>query len=172
MKNLAAIKQFLATSRAEFLTIANRIPEARWLESPEKDVWSAAEITAHVGIIEESITFGCKKVSESDPRPISVLKKIHLPLALATWRRKKIRSPIPLKQERVYDREPSYASLEATRQTSLAFMESLRERDLRAYRFPHPIFGSLNVYEWYRFVGYHELRHRKQLCELVEIFRR
>jgi hypothetical protein len=173
MKNLAPIKKFLATSRAQFLAVANRIPDAHWLESPEKDVWSAAEITAHVGIIEESIIFGCKKVSQSDPRPVSTLKKIHLPLALATWRRKKIRSPIPLKQERVYaDRERSCASLETTRQASLAFLESLRDRDLYAHRFPHPVFGSLNVYEWFRFIGYHELRHRKQLCELVEIFRR
>src|SRR5277367_8940 len=130
MKNLAPIQKFLATSRAEFLAVANRIPDARWLEAPEKDAWSAAAITAHVGIIEESIIFGCKKVSQSDPRPVSALKKIHLPLALATWRRKKMRSPIPLKQERVFDRERSYASLQATRQASLAFMESLRERDL------------------------------------------
>jgi hypothetical protein len=172
MKNLNPIKKFLNDSRAQFLVVANRIPDAHWLESPEKDVWSAAEIVAHVGIIEESIILGCKKVSQSDPRPISALKKIRLPLALATWRRKKIRSPIPLKQERVYDREQSYASIDATRQASIAFMESLRDRDLRAHRFPHPIFGSLNLYEWYRFIGYHELRHRKQLCELVEIFRR
>jgi hypothetical protein len=172
MKNLAPIQKFLAASRAQFLATANRIPEARWLESPAENVWSAGEITAHVEIIEESILWGCKKVTQSAPRPISALKKIHLPLALATWRRKKIRSPIPLKQERVHDRERSYASLEETRQASLAFMESLRDRDLHAHRFPHPIFGSLNVYEWYRFIGYHELRHRKQLCKLVEIFRR
>jgi hypothetical protein len=172
MRNLARIEKFLATSRAQFLAVADRISDARWLESPAEDVWSAGAITAHVGIIEESIILGCKKVTQSDPRPISALKKIHLPLALATWRRKKIRSPIPLQQERVHDRKRSYASLQETRQASLAFMESLHDRDLRAHRFPHPIFGSLNIYEWYWFIGYHELRHRKQLCELVEIFHR
>jgi DinB superfamily len=170
MRNLAPIKKFLAASRSHFLATADRIPDAHWLETPGNDVWSAGEILAHVGMIEESIIMGCHKVSRSAPRPVPTLKKIHLPLALATWRRKKMRSPIPLKRERVYDREPAYAALNETRRATIAFMESLEGQNLSAHRFPHPIFGSLNIYQWYRFIGYHELRHRKQLCELVEIF--
>jgi hypothetical protein len=101
-----------------------------------------------------------------------MLKKFHPPLAIATWRGRKVRSPLPLNPERVYDRKQAYAAIDATRRASVAFIESLRERDLSAYRFPHPIFGSLNLYDWYRFIGYHELRHRKQIRELVEIFHR
>jgi uncharacterized damage-inducible protein DinB len=172
MKDLAPIFDFLKTSRTRFISAANEIPDSKWRQSPGVDIWSAAEIVAHVGMIEELIIAGCRKVAHADPRPVSTLKKIHLPIALATWRGRKIRSTLTLKAERVHDREDAYASLEATRQASLATMESLRNRDLRAYRFPHPVFGSLNIYDWYRFIAYHELRHRKQIRELVEIFHR
>jgi uncharacterized damage-inducible protein DinB len=170
MRNLAPILEFLATSRTQFISTANEIPNGKWRESPASQVWSAAEILAHVAMIEESILAGCKKVSQATPRPVPMLKKIHAPLALAAWRGRKIRSPLSLNPLRVHDREQAYAALGTTRQASLAFIESCRDRDLGAHRFPHPVFGSLSLYDWYRFLGYHELRHRKQLRELVEIF--
>jgi hypothetical protein len=170
MKSLAPTTSFLNESRVRFLAAANRITDENWLISPEQDVWSAAEIVAHVGMVEESIIERCKKASASLPRPLPPLKKIHLPLVLATWRGKKVRSPVPLKPERIGNREQAYATLEQIRQRSLEFFDSVYDRDLSAHHFPHPFFGSLNLYEWYRFIGYHELRHRKQLCELVEIF--
>jgi hypothetical protein len=75
-----------------------------------------------------------------------------------------------LEPERIGNRDQAYTTLESIRQHSVEFFHALRHRDLSVYHFLHPIFGSLNLYEWYRFIGYHELRHRKQLCELVEIF--
>ena len=170
MKNLAPTTKFLHASRIRFLAAADRIPDARWLEPPAPDVWSAAEIVAHVGMVEKSIIANCKKASDSGPRLLPALKKMHLPLVLATWRGKKIRSPIALKPELVCARNEAYATLQAIRLRSIEFFDSLGDRNLGAHHFPHPVFGSLNLYEWYRFIGYHELRHRKQLCELVEIF--
>jgi hypothetical protein len=172
MKSLIPILAFLRKSRNRFIATADEIPDTNWLQSPSTDVWSAAEVLAHVAMIEESIMAGCKKVSQSAPRHVPVLKKIHPPLRIAVWRGRKIRSPIPIDPERVYDRQKAYEALGATRQSSVGFMESLRDQDLRAYRFPHPVFGSLNLYDWYRFIGYHELRHEKQIRELVEIFHR
>jgi uncharacterized damage-inducible protein DinB len=170
MKGLAPIFEFLKTSRTQFISTADEIPDSKWRQSPAADVWSAAEIVAHVGMTEELIMAGCRKVLQGTPRPVPMLKKIHLPLALATWRGRKIRSPIAPDPARVHDRQAAYIALHATRHASLAAMESLDDRDLTAHRFPHPVFGSLNVYDWYRFIGYHELRHRKQIRELVEIF--
>jgi len=103
---------------------------------------------------------------------VSLLKKIHLPFVLALWRGRKIRATIATPPERIGDRGAAYQTIALARQASLTFIEEHRDRDLSAYRFPHPIFGSLNLYDWYRFIGYHELRHRKQLRELVEIFHR
>jgi uncharacterized damage-inducible protein DinB len=170
MKELAPILNFLKISRARFISTANEISDQKWRQSPARDVWSAAEIVAHLAMVEESIVARCRKESQTAPQPLPLLRKIHPPLALATWRGKKVRSPLSLDADQVHDRQRGYSVLQKTREASVAFLESSSERDLSAHHFPHPIFGSLNVYEWYRFIGYHELRHRKQLRELVEIF--
>ena len=170
MKDLAPILKFLKISRARFISTANEIPDSKWRQSPATDVWSAAEIAAHLAMIEESIVTRCRKASQAAPRTVPLLKQIHPPLVLATWRGRKARSPLSLAADQVHDRQQAYAVIEMTREASVAFLESCNDRDLSAHRFAHPIFGNLNVYEWYRFIGYHELRHRKQLRELVEIF--
>ena len=170
MKRLDSTLEFLAKSRARFIAAAERIPDSRWFESPAEGVWSASEVVGHVAVIEETIIAGCRKALDKPPYSVSLLKKIHLPFVLALWRGRKIRATIATPPERIGDRGAAYQTIALARQASLTFIEEHRDRDLSAYRFPHPIFGSLNLYDWYRFIGYHELRHRKQLRELVEIF--
>ena len=66
----------------------------------------------------------------------------------------------------------SIAGLTIVRLGTLEFVESTKDRNLSPYRFPHPFLGSLNIYDWLRMIGYHDLRHAKQIRELVEIFTR
>jgi hypothetical protein len=172
MKRLDSTLEFLAKSRTRFIATADQIPDSHWLESPAVGVWSASEVVGHVAVIEEAIVAGCRKTLLKAPYSVPLLKKIHLPFFLATWRGRKIRTTISTPSERIGNRATSYQTIAGAREATLAFIEVHQQQDLSAYRFPHPIFGSLNLYDWYRFIGYHELRHRKQLRELVEIFHR
>jgi hypothetical protein len=172
MKRLDPTLAFLAKSRARFLATAEQVPDSSWFSNPAEGCWSAAEVVAHVATIEEAIIGGCRKTLQKAPYPVPTLKKIHLPFVLALWRGRKIRATIPTPAERIGNRAVAYRAIATAREGSLAFIQENRDRDLSDYRFPHPIFGSLNLYDWYRFIGYHELRHRKQLRELVEIFHR
>lgn len=172
MKRLEPILDFLNSSRTRFIATAEEIPDCKWLESPAAGVWSAAEIAAHVATIEEAIITGCRKSLGKAPHPVLLRKRIHPPFFLTLWRGKKVRSTIATPAERIGGRATAYQVIATVREASFAFIDEHRDRDLSAYRFPHPIFGSLNLYDWYRFIGYHELRHRKQIRELVEIFHR
>ncbi len=121
-------------------------------------------------MVEERTIFGMKRLLQSAPKPVSLRKRLHLPLAIATWRGRKVRTPIPLDAKRVCDKRESLAGLNATREATLAFIESTRGTDVSRYHYEHPFLGSLNMYEWFRTIGYHELRHAKQIRELVETF--
>jgi hypothetical protein len=123
-----------------------------------------------VTIIEETTIFGMKRLLRAAPKPMPLRKRFHLPLAIATWRGRKVRTPIPLDTNRVRDKQESFASLLATRQATLEFIESTRGTDASAYHYEHPFLGNLNMYEWFRTIGYHELRHAKQIRELVLTF--
>jgi hypothetical protein len=123
-------------------------------------------------MVEEATVFGMKRILRSAPKPVPFLKRLHPPVAIAAWRRRKIQTPIALDVNRVQNKAESVAALLTARQNTLEFIESTNGRDLSPYRFSHPFLGSLNVYDWLRLMGYHEIRHAKQIRELVEIFTR
>jgi hypothetical protein len=112
-----------------------------------------------------------KRLQRATPQALSLHKRFHLPLAIATWRGRKVRTPIPLDANSVRDKQESLAGLVATRAATVAFIESTRGTDVSVYHYQHPFLGSLNMYDWFRTIGYHELRHAKQIRELVETFR-
>lgn len=153
------------------MSAAEEVSDSHWREEPAPDCWSAAEVIAHVVIIEETTIFGMKRLLRAAPKPLPLRKRFHLPLAMATWRGRKLRTPIPLDAKRVCDKQESLAGLAATRAATLTFIESTRGADVGLYRYKHPFLGSLNVYEWFRLMGYHELRHAKQIRELVATLR-
>jgi len=111
-----------------------------------------------------------KRLLQSAPKLVPLRKRFHLPLAIATWRGRKVRTPIPLDAKRVCNKQESFMSLAATREATLAFIESTRGTDVALYHYEHPFLGNLNMYEWFRTIGYHELRHAKQIRELVATF--
>ena len=68
------------------------------------------------------------------------------------------------------ERGEMLSRLAEQRQRTISLLEETCERDLSGYRWPHPFFGSLNFYQWFKLVAYHELRHMKQIREIVETF--
>jgi hypothetical protein len=160
----------LENSRAKFLSIAGEVSDLHWRKSPAPDCWSAADVLAHVGMVEERTIFGMKRLLRAAPNPVALRKRLHLPLALSTWRGRKVRTPITLDDKRVCDKQESFAGLIAARAATVELIESTRGTDVSLYRFEHPFLGSLNMYDWFRMIGYHELRHAKQIRELVETF--
>ena len=170
MKNLAPIIDILQVTRDRFVAIANQVPADLWRESPGADTWSPAEVVAHVTMTEQFVIARSKKALQEPLKPVPLLRRFHRPLSLVTWRGRKVKSPIPLDSSLIAERPDALSRLAAAREGTLAFIESTRGRDLSAYRFPHPFLGSLNIYDWVRTIAYHELRHAKQIREVVETF--
>ncbi len=172
MKNLEPILSLLSDTRTQFIAIVDKFPTERWRESPGNGAWSAGEIVAHTMQVEESIIASARKTVKKPPYPVPFLKRFHIPLALATTRARKFKSPIPIDANRIPDPPDYAAAVTACRRRTLDFIEENRSRDLKPWTFPHPAFGPLSIYDWYRLIAYHELRHAKQIREVAEIFHR
>jgi len=172
VKNLERILDLLQTSRYKFVATANEVPADIWRQSPGAERGSAAELVAHVGMVEQAVITGAKKVLQGPPKPLPLLKRFHMPVALGAWQGAKRKLPIPLDASLVTDRAEALSQLDAARDKTLGFIESTRDQDLRVYRFPHPFLGSLNIYDWFRLIAYHDLRHAQQIREVVETFHR
>jgi hypothetical protein len=170
MRNLTPIVEHLNATRAALLATAGRIPEGRWKESPRPGAWSAGEVVAHLTMVEERVIEGAAKVVRAAPVPVPLWKRAHLPVPLAEWRGFRVKTPIPLDPTFVAERQSMLARLGQVRERTIGFIETNRGRDLGVYRFPHPFFGSLNVYDWMQMIAYHDARHTKQIREIIEIF--
>ncbi len=172
MRKLAAIRTHLERCRAEFAAAARSVPVEQWQEAPAAGRWSAAEVVAHVILVEKAITDGARKLTSAEPRPFSLWQRLHPPVALVAWRGIRRVSPIPLDRSLLADRETMLARLAEGRGAMLALVEENSARDLRRWRWKHPALGMLDYYDWLRVIGYHDLRHAKQIREIVDSFRK
>ena len=172
IEDLTPILSRLDSSRAALLEISQAVPEDRWREAPRAGAWSAGEVIAHLTMVEKRVIEGAKRIVAGPPVATPLWKRVHLPVWLAEWRGFRAKTPIPLDPSLVGDKQPMLDNLVALRLGTLEFIEENRNRDLSPYRFPHPFFGSLNVYDWFRMIAHHEARHTQQVREIVELFQR
>jgi DinB superfamily len=96
-----------------------------------------------------------------------MLKRFHLPFALAEIRFVRMKTPIPMDSQLLREKDAMLAELGQVRGRTLALIEETRNRDLSVYRWRHPFLGSLNAYEWFSFLGSHQIRHEKQMREIA-----
>ncbi len=170
MRDVGPIIVRLAHARAGLEALTYAIPPDRWRTQPRQEGWSTAEVIAHLTMVEGAITGGAVKLLRGAPPNVPVWKRIHAPVRLAAWRAIKARTPIPLDPKLVGEKDAMLSALAELRRRTLTLLEETRDRDLRAYRWPHPFFGSLNFYQWFEMIAHHEIRHTKQIREIAESF--
>ncbi len=170
MRQTTPIIDRLNRARAGLEEVVAAVPDSLWRTPPQPGAWSAAEVIAHLTMVEEAVINGAIKVSSGAPRRVPPWKRLHLPVCLAEWRGWRAKTPLPLDPNLVAERQEMLAKLAALRNRTLAFLEENRDHDLSAYRWPHPFFGSLNFYDWFKMVAHHEVRHTKQLREIIDSF--
>jgi hypothetical protein len=167
MYRLEPILDKLDHASSRLLRTSDSIPAQYWNSRPGQDRWSPAEIIAHVVMVEVSVAAYAQKVSTKPPKQFPFHKRLHLPMALVEARLIRRKSPIPLDPQLVREKEEALAELRATRERTLTFLEQTKDRDLGVYRWPHPFLGVLNMYEWFQMIAAHELRHEKQMHEIL-----
>jgi len=168
MANLEPLLELMQDARERFSGAARAVPEPLWRIAGQPGAWSAAEVVAHVTMVETLMTGAAAKITRTPAQPVPLWKRLHLPVVSASWRMFRVKSPIPLDTLLLDDRELMLSRLAGQRQRTLAFLQAGRDTNYRDHRINHPVLGSLNYYEWFRTLAYHDVRHAKQLRELAK----
>lgn len=166
MPRLERILEKLARAQHQLLRAADSVPSEHWRTRPDRGGWCAAELVAHLIMVERAVIGSADRVLQKAPQQFSMLKKIHLPLALVEARIIRRKTPLPLDPELVQEKETMLAELREVRERTLAFIDETKERNLSVYRWRHPFLGSLNMYGWFQMIAAHQVRHEKQLREI------
>jgi hypothetical protein len=167
MPSLDPILKKLAGAQNRLFRATDAIPANLWNTPPREGAWSAAEVIAHVIIIERTVIAAAARILKKEPKRTPLLKRFRLPIVFAERRFVRLKTPIPVDPQLLGEKELMLAQLQEVRVHTLALMEKNRSRDLRVYRWQHPFLGSLNAYQWFLLLGSHQIRHEKQIREIA-----
>jgi hypothetical protein len=118
-------------------------------------------------MVERTVLGAAERILKKQPKHIPVLKRFRLPFAVAEIRLFRMKTPIPLDLQLLREKDAMLTELREVRGRTLALIEETRNRDLSVYRWRHPFLGSLNAYQWFSFLGSHQIRHEKQMREIA-----
>jgi uncharacterized damage-inducible protein DinB len=166
-RELDSIIACMTKSQKGLLSAADAIPAEEWKSQPGEGRWSAAELVAHLMMVERAVIGKADRVAQKSPKRVSLLKRIHLPMALVESRWIRRKAPMAVEPAMLRDKEVMLAELRTVRERSLAFLEETKGRDLGEYCWAHPALGTLNTYQWMQFIASHEIRHTKQMREIL-----
>jgi hypothetical protein len=168
VQNVATIVAFLNRTRANLLAVTADIQDNQWRQQPRAGGWSAGEVIAHLTMVESQVIGTATRMIGAPAVQVPMWKQLHLPVRLAEWRGIRVKTPIPLDPKLVGEKQSMLERFAVLRQRTLAFIEENQSRELGDYRFPHPFFGSLNLYDCLRMIAFHEARHTRQMQEIVD----
>jgi len=166
MTSLQPIREKLARAQTAFFRAADAIPAEKWDNCPGLNEWSAAELVAHLVVVERGVVTNVDRLTQKAPIPVPFPKRLHLPLWLVEARLIRRKSPVPLDDSLMAEKEAMLGGLRRVRERTLAFISETERRDLTAYCWVHPFLGMLNAYEWMEMIAAHQLRHTKQVREI------
>jgi hypothetical protein len=166
VRALQPIREKLARAQTAFFRAADTITAERWGKCPGVNEWSAAQLVAHLVVVERGVVTKVDRLTQKSPIPVPFPKRFHLPLWLVEARVIRRKSPVPLDDSLIAEKEAMLAGLRGVRERTLAFISETESRDLSVYCWRHPFLGMLNVYEWMEMIAAHQLRHTKQIKEI------
>jgi len=166
-QKLDSILNCLAKAQTGLLSAADVVRADEWKTRPGEGRWSAAELVAHLMMVERAVIGKADRVAQKPPKRVSLLKRIHIPMAFVESRWIRRKAPAPVEPEMLHNKEEMLAELRTVRERSLAFLEETKSRNMGEYYWAHPALGTLNVYEWLQFIASHEVRHTKQMREIA-----
>src|SRR5271156_3774505 len=137
-QELDSIISCMARAQTGFLSAADAVATDEWKTRPSEGRWSAAELVAHLMMVERAVIGKADRVAQKPPKRVSLLKRIHIPMALVESRWIRRKAPAPIEPEMLRDKEGMLAELRTVRERSFAFLEETRGRDLCEYCWKHP----------------------------------
>jgi hypothetical protein len=169
-KKIQELVSEISNMRQALLGSVSGLSDAQLDYKPADGEWAISDILHHLALTDEA---NAKLVARSlkqaqatgvplDPTPDeSVLNCLdHLADKIRGTRaqapefvRPRAHAPAP----------ESLARLNASREKMLESVEQLGEYDLAELKYPHPLLGDLNLYQWILIAGGHERRHVAQI---------
>lgn len=160
----------LESSRKAFLEATSGLSEAQWNFKPAPDRWSVAECAEHIGVTEafilNLITEQALKGPAEPEKRAEVQGKDTSMMAMAVDRSAKFKAPESIQPTRRWATSGEITkNVLENRARTIQFV-STTEEDLRDHFMDHPVFKTLDTYQWILLTSAHMRRHTAQILEV------
>ena len=149
------------------------VPDRAARFRPSESKWSIGELAHHISLAQSRILKAIERFLREaeksdlgpDPDPTSALGGLD---GIRSRAQGKFQAPAEAIPEYGRDLDASVAELRGQQQQLENLLPRLARRDLRQLKFPHPVFGDFDIYQWVLFLGGHASRHRQQMEGLTK----
>lgn len=166
-----AIKM-LHDSQIELLTYVEKLSDQQWNFRPAPFKWTVGETAEHIAL-SEGLLFGA--VERALAAPVNpdwetkTANKEGILNNLLAGRQGRAQAPEPIQPfKKKMTRAEIMTLLKDGRAKTLKFAETT-DLPLKAHTLDHPfpVFGTLSAYQWLLYIPAHNLRHNKQIAEIM-----
>jgi len=165
----AALKLF-QTTHDNFIKSISGLSQKQWSFKPAPDRWSVAEVAEHITVAETTIMGLIRHPlmqSPAAPEKREQAKgKDEIIVQRVPDRSHKVQAPEILRPTGRWATEADLTkAFEDARKANMEYIRTTND-DLRDHFFDHPVFGTLDGYQWLLLIGTHSARHTAQIEEV------
>jgi hypothetical protein len=153
-----------------FLEATHGLSEAQWNFKPGPDRWSIAECSEHIGVTEafilNLITEQALKGPAEPEKRLQVQGKDASIMVMGVDRSSKFKAPEVIQPTRRWTMSGEITkNVLENRARTIEFINTTQE-DLRDHFMDHPVFKTLDTYQWILLTSAHMRRHTAQILEV------
>ena len=136
-------------------------------ESPAENQWSISQIVHHLCLVEERVFDELEKGLARPPRQLRFLRTL-IPTSIVAYRLVRVKAPKAVNPLQPPAKDANIAKYNAVRNRLKELCVTHGKDRLKQTVFKHPFLGEIHGVATIHFVGYHELRHYKQIREVLK----
>ena len=160
----------LDSNHRQLLDTVSRLSPKLFAQRPSENEWSVAEIVHHLHLVEELVIKQIEKELKSPPRKLGLLRQL-MPTSIVASRLIRVKAPKAANPLEPPTMEENIAGFNSARAKLKDLCATHGAERLKETVFTHPFLGEINGTATVSFVGYHELRHYKQIREVLNKLR-
>lgn len=128
--------------------------------------WSVAEILHHLCLVEERVVADLEKALASETQRVGLLRQL-FPTSVVASRLIRVKAPRAVTPTNPPEKNVVIENYDTARNRLKELCATQGKEKLKQVVFNHPFLGKIDGAAAVSFVGYHELRHYKQIRELL-----
>jgi hypothetical protein len=156
----------LDSIHSKLLNTIVSIDDQVFSRNPSETEWSVAEIVHHLCLVERRVIKELEKELANPPRRLGALRRL-VPTAIVASRLVRVKAPKAMNPVDPPARDEIIENYNAARNKLKELCATYGRQRLKQVVFKHPFLGDIDGTATVSFVGYHEIRHYKQIREVL-----